>query len=135
MRILIDTHVFLWYFAGIKLSRTAKNLLADIGDNEIYFSYVSAWEISLKYGVGKLNLPSKPEVFVPERVHLAGFLYLPINLQHVLQVHHLPSIHRDPFDRLLISQANAENLTILTADPVFTEYETRSLDINNLTNG
>ncbi len=135
MRLLIDSHVFLWYFAGIKLSQKAKDLLTITDDNEIYFSYASAWEIFIKYGVGKLNLPSTPEVFVPERVRLAGFLFLPINLQHVLRVYDLPSIHRDPFDRLLISQAKAENLTILTADPVFAEYEIKSIDIASISNG
>jgi PIN domain nuclease of toxin-antitoxin system len=131
MRVLIDTHVFLWLFADIKISQKIKDFLLDTKSNEIYVSHVTAWEISIKYGVGKLKLPEVPELFVPDRIRRAGFLQLPIKLAHVLSVHGLPPIHKDPFDRLLVSQAKAENLTILTADPNFPRYKIKTLDVIN----
>ncbi len=131
MRVLIDTHVFLWLFADIKISQKIKDFLLDTKSNEIYVSHVTAWEISIKYGVGKLKLPEVPELFVPDRIRRAGFLQLPIKMAHVLSVHRLPPIHKDPFDRLLVSQAKAENLTILTADPNFPRYKIKTLDVIN----
>ncbi len=131
MRVLIDTHVFLWLFADIKISQKIKDFLLDTKSNEIYVSHVTAWEISIKYGVGKLKLPEVPELFVPDRIRRAGFLQLPIKMAHVLSVHGLPPIHKDPFDRLLVSQAKAENLTILTADPNFSRYKIKTLDVIN----
>ena len=132
MKILIDTHIFLWFFSGIRLSQTARDLLDDTFENEFYVSFVTAWEISIKYGVGKLELPAAPEIFVPDRTRRAGFLNLPIKLDHAATVHQLPPIHKDPFDRLLISQAKAENLQILTADSVFAEYQIDVLDVTKL---
>ena len=132
MKILIDTHIFLWFLNGIRLSQKVENLLEDTLSNEIFVSYATAWEISIKYGTGKLKLPEVPEIFVPDRIRRAGFLHLPIEIQHVLRVHNLPPIHRDPFDRLMISQASVENLTILTADPDFAKYEVKLLNLNKL---
>ncbi len=131
MRVLIDTHIFLWLFAGIRISQSVKDFLLDTANNKIYVSYATAWEISIKYGTGKLKLPQTPELFVPDRIRRANFLHLPIQFQHVLQVHNLPPIHKDPFDRLLVSQARIENLTILTADPNFARYQIKTLDVNN----
>lgn len=132
MRVLIDTHIFLWLFLEPKrISQQIREFLEDNFTNEIYVSHVTAWEIAIKYGVGKLELPQTPELFVPDRIRRAGFLHLPIKIQHVLQVHNLPPIHKDPFDRLLVSQARIENLTILTADPNFAKYQIKVLDFNN----
>lgn len=132
MRILIDTHVFLWFFIEPKrISKELKDFLEDSFQNEIYVSHVSAWEIAIKYGAGKLKLPEIPELFVPDRIRRANFLHLPIKISHVLSVHNLPPIHKDPFDRLFVSQAKAENLTILTAAPNFARYKIKTLDINN----
>jgi len=132
MRVLIDTHIFLWLFLEPKrIPKKVKEFVHDSLNNEIYVSFVTAWEIAIKYGVGKLELPQTPELFVPYRIKRANFLHLPIKIQHVLQVHNLPTIHKDPFDRLLISQARVENLTILTADPNFAKYQFKTLDINN----
>ena len=130
MRILIDTHVFLWLFEG-SLSKKTEDLLRDTLQNEIYVSHVSAWEISIKYGVGKLKLPDVPELFVTDRIRRANFTQLPIEISHVLRVHNLPPIHKDPFDRLLVSQAQSENITILTADRNIPKYQVKTLDVNN----
>ena len=132
MRVLIDTHIFLWLFLEPKrISKQIQEFLEDNFTNEIYVSHATAWEIAIKYGVRKLKLPQTPELFVPDRIKRANFLHLPIKIQHVLQVHNLPPIHKDPFDRLLVSQARIENLTILTADPSFAKYQIKTLDVNN----
>lgn len=131
-RVLIDTHIFLWFFIEPnRISKQIQGFLEDNFANEIYVSHATAWEIAIKYGIGKLKLPQTPELFVPDRIIRANFLHLPIKIQHVLQVHNLPPIHKDPFDRLLVSQARVENLTILTADPNFAKYQIKTLDLNN----
>ncbi len=132
MKVLIDTHVFLWFMEGVRLKTNSINFLKNTTDNEIFVSFATAWEISIKYGVGKLKLPDVPEVWFSNRVRRAGFTLLPIELQHVLRVHNLPPIHKDPFDRLLISQANVENLTIVTEDPNFAKYQVKTSDLNSL---
>src|ERR1041384_7277975 len=102
MRVLIDTQIFLWYFLEPKrIPLKVKEFLEDSFVNEIYLSHVSAWEIAVKYGIKKLEIPDVPERYVPDRVKEAGFLHLPIKLEHVKQVHSLPPVHKDPFDRLL----------------------------------
>jgi PIN domain nuclease of toxin-antitoxin system len=134
MKVLIDTHIFLWFFEATKLSLNIKEFLEDTFTNEIYVSYVVGWEISIKYGIGKLQIPEIPELFVPDRIRRAGFLPLPIDFQHVLRVHNLPPIHRDPFDRLLVSQAQSENMTIFTADRNIPKYDAKVLEFEKFTN-
>lgn len=122
MRVLIDTHTFLWWnLDAPKLSHTARKIIGD-GQNEIFFSAVSAWEISIKYGKGRLTLPDPPDVYVPNRLAHYQFLPLPIQLSHTLQVHQLPDIHHDPFDRLLIIQSQIEQLPLLTFDQDIARY-------------
>ena len=132
MRVLIDTHVFLWFMEGVRLRQNARNFLSDTLTNEIFVSHVTAWEISIKYGIGKLKIPDVPEIWFPDRLRRAGFLQLPIEMRHALRVHNLPPMHRDPFDRLLISQADVENLTIVTEDLNFTKYQVKTSDLNSL---
>jgi PIN domain nuclease of toxin-antitoxin system len=132
MRVLIDTHILLWlYLEPKRISPEIKEFVHDRQNNEIYVSDVAGWEIAVKYGVGKLKLPEIPELFVPDRIRRAGFLPLPIDLRHVLRVHNLPPIHRDPFDRLLISQAQSENMTIFTADRNIPKYDAKVLEFEN----
>lgn len=133
MRVLIDTHILLWfYLEPHRIRRNALNFLENTSDNEIFVSAATAWEISIKFGVGKLEIPEVPEIWFPDRVRRAGFRLLPIELQHVLRVHNLPPTHKDPFDRLLISQANVENLMIVTEDPNFAKYQVKTSDLNSL---
>lgn len=133
MRLLVDTHVFLWIFSGDKgLPKKARSFLEDIETNEFFFSDVSVWEASIKYGLGKLKLPEKPESFFPDRVRLAEYRHLRIDLNHVTRVHSLPNIHGDPFDRLLISQAMAEEMTILTNDPLIKRYKVDTLTTRDI---
>ncbi len=133
MRLLLDTHIFLWIFAGDdRLTKKARTFLEDTETNEFFLSDVSVWEASIKFGSGKLQLPEKPESFFPDRVRLAEYNHLRIDLNHVTRVHSLPNIHGDPFDRLLISQAMIEELTILTNDPHIGRYKINTLTTRDL---
>lgn len=133
MRVLIDTHIFLWfYLEPHRITQNARIFLQDTFNNEIFVSYVTAWEISVKYGIGKLQIPDVPEIWVPDRIRRAGFSRLPIEMRHMLSVHNLPPHHRDQFDCLLIAQANAENLTIVTEDPRFSAYQIKILRLKDL---
>jgi len=122
-RYLIDTHCWLWWHIDpARLSQAAFDIIED-ASSEIFFSVVSAWEISIKHGLKKLTLPLPPEKYVPSRLQQSYMAILPIGLEHSLQVGRLPPHHRDPFDRLLITQAVAENLTIITHDSQFSLYD------------
>ena len=125
MRLLLDTHAFLWWVNDHDaLSSRARASIADRG-NECLLSLASCWEMAIKVGIGKLELPGKPGKiirFVEEQLAANGFRSLPIELPHVARVATLPFRHRDPFDRLLAAQALAEDLTLVSADPVFRKY-------------
>jgi PIN domain nuclease of toxin-antitoxin system len=127
VRALLDTHTFLWWVLDFpKLSTESRRILAD-GDNELLFSSASAYELALKARSGKLTLPDSPETYVPDRLVSNGFTRLPIELAHALRAGSLPWIHRDPFDRLLIAQAQIEGLPILTADPAIGRYDVETI--------
>ncbi|MEH2171072.1 MAG: type II toxin-antitoxin system VapC family toxin [Nostoc sp.] len=122
MRALLDTHAFIWWVTNDpQLSANARNAIADSG-NILFLSVVSAWEIVIKNKLGKLTLPESVEQYIPSRLAINRFESLPIQMSHVLQVASLPSIHRDPFDRILIAQSQVENLPIVTIDRQITQY-------------
>jgi len=128
MKILIDTQIFLWLFGFVnRISPDVESLLKNPG-NDIFLSAASVWEIAIKYASGKLQLPAAPEIFVPDRVKRSNFKRLEINYEHALAVAKLSPIHKDPFDRLLIAQANVENLTLLSADKIFARYIVKFID-------
>ncbi len=123
MKILLDTHAFLWLVMDDPmLSDTAKKLFLD-AENEILLSAVTGFEISVKFSIGKLELSEPPDKFIQNRVVKNDLNVLPITLPHTLKLADLPFHHRDPFDRLLIAQAIIENVPILTRDPLFSEYD------------
>ena len=123
MRALLDTHAFLWAVGEEgRLSATAWSVLED-GANEIHFSAVSAWEIGIKAGRGRLDLPHPVAEYVAERLALFGFRPLAIEIRHALRVASLPRVHNDPFDRMLVAQAQVEGLPILTSDANIARYE------------
>ena len=112
MKILLDTHIFLWFISGnIKLSTDIRDALRD-PDNEVYLSVVSIWEAIVKYQLGKLNLPKHPATYLPEQRDLHQINSLALDENSVVQLAKLPSLHRDPFDRMLICQALQNDLTI-----------------------
>ena len=122
MRALLDTHTFLWWnLDDPQLSETARKFITK-GDNEIFLSAASAWEIAIKAATERLILPERPDQYVADRMRLHRFSALPIELSHALEVYRLPAIHQDPFDRLLIVQSQMEDLPILTIDPEIGRY-------------
>ena len=122
MRLLVDTHVFLWWVEGDKaLPAKARAALA-APENECLVSLASAWELAIKAGLGKLKLALPVQRYVVEHVTANGFRFLDIRMPHIGRVEALPAHHGDPFDRLLIAQALEEKLPIVSADPVFRKY-------------
>jgi PIN domain nuclease of toxin-antitoxin system len=127
LRILLDTHVWLWLqVTPERLSDESLALLADPA-NELFLSAASAWEIAVKVGVGKLTLPAPPDEYVPSRLTSSGTSPLPVELRHALHVANLPAHHRDPFDRLLVAQAQLERMPLLSADRQLAAYEVEIL--------
>lgn len=127
MRILLDTQVWLWLqVSPERLSDVSLEMLADPA-NELFLSAASAWEIAVKVGIGKLTLPSPPDEYVPRRLASSGTSTLPVELRHALHVANLPAHHRDPFDRLLVSQAQLESLPLLSADRQLAAYDVEIL--------
>jgi len=123
MRLLLDTHVFLWWNeANPRLSRRAYDLLSD-PSNRLFLSVVSVWEIVLKAHTRKLKLPSAAADYIPARLAHYDIEALPLILSHVLAAEDLPPNHRDPFDRILVAQAQVERLRIVTHDPQIRRYE------------
>jgi len=122
MRLLLDTHVFLWFISGDnRLPATMRGSIRDL-NNEVYLSVVSLWEAIIKHRLGKLPLPQPPEVYLPTQRERHQISSLSLDEASVSQLVNLPPIHRDPFDRMLICQAMQHGLTIVTVDDVVGKY-------------
>jgi PIN domain nuclease of toxin-antitoxin system len=127
MRLLLDTHTFLWFISGdAQLSTKARDLITD-PENEILLSVASLWEIVIKTGLGKLRLAGSFEDIIPQQIELNEIELLGIELGHLRELTRLPQHHRDPFDRLIIAQAIAEEALLVGKDGVFNEYPVRVL--------
>jgi PIN domain nuclease of toxin-antitoxin system len=126
MRLLLDTCTFLWIVADAPALPRRARALFQSADNEVYLSAASAWEIAVKHGLGRLPLPDPPEQFVRDMREAHGVASLPVEEESALHVSRLPALHRDPFDRMLVSQAIVHGLTILTPDPLITQYPGRT---------
>lgn len=123
MRILIDTQCWLWMsLSPDRFSPRGRKLVED-RQNTLYLSAASAWEIAIKHGLGKLRLPEPPEAYVPARMAALSMQELAVGAHHALRVASLPAHHRDPFDRLLVAQAQIEDLPLLTADTALAVYD------------
>jgi PIN domain nuclease of toxin-antitoxin system len=123
MRLLLDTHIFIWLIDGNpNLSQTARQAIED-ENNTLHLSIVSLWEITIKTSLGKLELAIPLEQIVINFILPSGIKILPIHIPHLLLLQTLPFHHRDPFDRLLISQAKSETLTLVSQDRMFEQYE------------
>lgn len=122
MKALLDTCTFLWLVRNDPaLSQPAREIVADPA-NDIYLSAVSAWEIGVKFGLGKLDLPTEPSLFVPRERNRHRLMSLAVDETASLLASALPILHKDPFDRLLIGQALGQGLTLLTPDPLIHLY-------------
>ncbi|MGA7876586.1 MAG: type II toxin-antitoxin system VapC family toxin [Desulfoferrobacter sp.] len=123
MRLLLDTHTFLWFIVGDeRLPQVARNMIADIA-NEVLLSVASLWEIAIKTSLGKLVLGRPFEELIPEQLILNRIEILPIGLDDLSEVARLPFHHRDPFDRLIIAQAVRKGLPIVGKDGEFAFYQ------------
>jgi PIN domain nuclease of toxin-antitoxin system len=122
MKYLLDTMVWLWSVGPTdKIGGAGLEILTN-GDEDLYLSAASSWEIAIKTKLGKFKLTEPPGHYVPKRLVAQGIHSLSITQNHTLKVYDLPLHHRDPFDRLIIAQAIAEKMTVLTADRVFGKY-------------
>jgi PIN domain nuclease of toxin-antitoxin system len=126
VKLLLDTHVFLWL--QTEPERLGHQLpLVEDARTTLLLSAVSSWEIAIKHGLGRLPLPEPPERYVPDRMRTVGAHALSIDHTHALAVSTLPPLHRDPFDRLLIAQARVEDIPVLTADRALARYPVETL--------
>jgi PIN domain nuclease of toxin-antitoxin system len=125
MRQILDTHTFIWFIMGDP--RITGNVRSQIEMNENVLSIISVWEIAIKHSIGKLNLNSSFADFVEQQIIMTDIQLITIKIDHVLAVSQLPLHHRDPFDRILIAQAIAENIPILSADAIFDTYPVQRL--------
>ena len=122
MKVLLDTHAFLWWIADDpQLSSRARQIM-EAADTEPFLSAASGWEIAIKRRLGKLKLPTDLSHFVAEQLHINAIQVLPIQMAHALHVATLPDHHRDPFDRMLVAQSQLELVPILTGDPLIAQY-------------
>lgn len=116
MNLLLDTHVLIWWDEGRRLATDARRAIETA--DAVYVSAASAWEVAIKTGLGRL----RPTRTVEEAASDSGFLELPVTFRHAQRVGELPLHHRDPFDRILVAQAEVEELALVTRDPVFARY-------------
>ena len=121
MRLLLDTHVLIWWDEGASLSKRA--VAAIRGAEQVYVSAATGWEIAIKASLGRIETTREVAAAVAD----SGFEELPVRLSHAEALHALPWHHRDPFDRMLVAQAAAEGLTLVSRDPVLRDYGVRLL--------
>lgn len=128
MKLLLDTHVFLWLLTEPERLGRQLSVVED-RRNELLVSAASSWEIAIKYGLGRLALPEPPDRYVPERLRQIGALPMPVEHLHALAVATLPKLHRDPFDRLLVAQSSTTGIPVVTADDSILQYPIKTLRV------
>ncbi len=122
MKVLLDTHTFLWWNTDApQLSHKVKDIIAG-GRAEVYISAATAWELTVKAHKGRLVLPMDPDQYITERIVYYHFQALPVLISHASRTFHLPDHHTDPFDRLLVAQCQLENMALLSADEILKRY-------------
>jgi PIN domain nuclease of toxin-antitoxin system len=127
MKVLMDTHTFLWWNTDDPLlSIRAREIIAD-GRNEVFLSAASVWEIVIKAAKGRLILPEPPARYVASRMSLYRFQPLPVQISHAAQVFELPPHHNDPFDRLLIAQSQLESMPLVTGEEDIKHYDLETI--------
>jgi PIN domain nuclease of toxin-antitoxin system len=127
MRVLLDTHAFLWWLTEPeRLSDRSRDVIGD-ESTAVHVSAVTAYELAYKAERGRLSLPERPGAYVTSRLASNGFDALGLTVLHALRAAELPAIHRDPFDRMLIAQAQSEGIALVTADPAITRYDVETI--------
>ncbi len=126
MRLILDTHILIWFLGGSRLLSKSRRQIIGATQNDIFVSIASLWEMAIKIRLGKLSL-TKPFADVIKQISVEDIEILAITPEHTLQVSTLPFHHRDPFDRLVIAQAQVENLAIMTDDADFASYGAKIL--------
>ena len=123
MKYLLDTHAFLWFVSeDSKLSSKARSIIKN-SNNEVYFSAVSAWELSIKIRLGRLTIEEDLEPFIIKQLAENNFSTLSITIFHSIYTSKLPDIHKDPFDRMIVAQAQVEDLSIISKDKNIKKYK------------
>lgn len=122
MKLLLDTHVFLWFISGDTKLKPEHRAAIEDANNEVYFSVASVWEAVIKSQLGKLPLPQPAAVYLPEQRIRHRIATLEIDEATVVELAQLPLIHRDPFDRILIAQARRHGMKLVTVDPLIQAY-------------
>jgi PIN domain nuclease of toxin-antitoxin system len=123
LKILLDTHIFLWAITDDPRLSTAQRSVYTDGANELYFSIASVWEILIKSGLGKIPVPRPAAAWIIKELEKNWITPLSIRISHLTELECLPPVHRDPFDRMLVAQARAEKMPILSADPEIRKYD------------
>ena len=122
MRILLDTHIFLWAITSdSRLSTAQRDLFLD-GASDLFLSAASVWEILIKTGLGRLLMPTPSTDYIVKQMEKNRIALLPIRVAHLAALENLPPLHRDPFDRILVAQARAEKMPLLSADAAIRQY-------------
>jgi PIN domain nuclease of toxin-antitoxin system len=128
VKLLLDTHILLWVAGSPeKLSESTRTLLTS-PDNSLFFSAASIWEIVIKLGLGRKDFKADP-YRLRKMLVLNGYAEVPVTSEHALKVDSLPPLHKDPFDRLLLAQARAEGMTLLTVDAVVAQYQDSVMNV------
>ena len=122
MKVLLDTHTFLWWITDSPLISSKVRDIVQNADNEIFLSAASGWEIAIKVQLGRIHLPDKPSIYLAKQMSLNAFQPLTITMSHSLYICNIPDIHKDPFDRIIIAQAILEGMPLLTKDSNMPKY-------------
>lgn len=125
MRLLLDTHALLWWITdSTRLSAQARQSIA-AGSNALFWSAASSWEVGIKFALKRLKLPAAPDEYLPQHLELNAIERLSISDRHAYRAAALPMHHSDPFDRMLVAQAQLEGLTVVSADPFLSRYDVK----------
>lgn len=127
MKLLLDTHIFLWFILNDERLPELMRASIETESNEVFLSSVSVWEIAIKYQLNRLPLPKPPGVFIPEQRAINRIQSLPLDEASAAQLQQLPPHHSDPFDRMLICQALVHDLTLVSVDAAIQKYSVKLL--------
>jgi PIN domain nuclease of toxin-antitoxin system len=124
MRYLLDTHAFIWIVTGETeyFSKTLMNIIENT-ENALFLSAASIWEMMIKCSINRLSIPKPEKSFLTEQMAISNITELPVNMEHSFEIINLPLFHKDPFDRILVSQARVENMRIITRDKKMSLYD------------